>query len=306
MRLPTVDRSPSRRGRGTANERFRAGDRGRLHRCLTLSAAAHLLLVLAWPELTLPSLEAGRPAGAAPLELVALGPAAPPGAGLVAVPLTTEEEPEDASRPEAADGQEREGPGDGAARGGRGGSDRRAEALGRLAAVTPGLLARRPDRPTGPMPERREPIPEAPVAGERPDAGEREGDAARIPGASSDVHGRLSEEELLRLERVSSVRPGLAFGSATDWLVVQNPRAVSEFMRRRFPGASETGARGSLSVSLWVDERGSVEWAEIHRSSGRADVDESALELFEEVIAFAPAREMRRAVPTAAIFWLTW
>lgn len=308
MMLPTDERLPSPREPRTANERFRDGDRGRFYRCAALSALAHALLVLASPELTPPAAEAGGPSGASPLELVALGPAEPPGAGLVAVPLPPEE---DESAPGGAeeDREARDASDDGGSGSSADGSDRRAEALERLAAVRPGVLGRhRPRRapPARRVPEPPDPVPETSAGEERSDADEREGDEVRIPGATSHLEARLSEEERMRLERLSSLRPGLAFGSLSDWLVVRNPRRVSRFMRKRFPRTPDGKPGGTLSVSLWVDERGSVEWAEIHRSSGRPDLDASALELFEEVIAFAPARELRRHVPTAAIFWLTW
>jgi TonB family protein len=86
---------------------------------------------------------------------------------------------------------------------------------------------------------------------------------------------------------------------------VRNPREVGDFLRARFDDlGSEAG--GSLSVSLWVDERGSVEWAEINQSSGHEPIDASAIELFRDVVAFRPAREEGMRVPVAAIFWLMW
>ena len=306
MRLSTVERLPAHREPRTANERFRAGDRGRLYRCAALSVLAHLLLVLASPDLTTPPPAGGGPSGASPLELVALGPVEPPAAGLVAVPLPPEEDDAPAA---GAEGDARDAADDDGSGGAAGEGDRRAEALERMAGVRPDVLERRRPRrepPARRLPEPPDPAPEASVDDERPDAGQRAGEEVRIPGASSDLEARLSEEERMRLERLSSLRPGLAVGSLSDWLVVRNPRAVSRFMRRRFPRTSEGEPGGALSVSLWVDERGSVEWAEIHRSSGRPDLDESALELFEEVIAFAPARQLRKHVPMAAIFWLTW
>lgn len=213
----------------------------------------------------------------------------------MALPLAAEE---DEPAPERADEEEREAPG-GAAGADASDGDGRAEALERIAGATARVLERRPVPPS-------EPAREEPADRQASDREQRDRDDVRIPGASTDLDERLSEEELMRLERLAAVRPRLAFGSPSSWLVVENPGAVREFMRRRFPGASEAGGGGTLSVSLWVDERGSVEWAEIDRSSGDPELDESALELFEEVVAFGPARERRLDVPTAAVFWLSW
>lgn len=304
MGLTTVEPSPSPLEPATANERFRGRDRSRLHRCVALSAGIHVLLVLAWPELSPPSPEAGGVPGATPLELVALAPGRPPGDGLVAVPLASEEA---GSRPGGADAEDEEGDedrDDGGAGGPAARGDRRTEALDRIAAATPGVVRRRPGRPTDPVPE--EPPEVEPSEVEASGAEEPEGGDVRIGAASSRLQGRLSEEERLRLERLSSVRPGLAFGSMSDWVLVRNPSTVNEFMRRRFGSARRAGDHGTLSVSLWIDEHGSVQWAEINSSSGRPDLDESALELFEEVIAFVPARKQGMGVPTAAIIWLKW
>jgi TonB family protein len=61
-----------------------------------------------------------------------------------------------------------------------------------------------------------------------------------------------------------------------------------------------------LTVAMWIDERGSVEWAEIYRSSGHEHLDESALELFQEVVSFLPARERGVHVPMAVVFGLSY
>jgi TonB family protein len=62
----------------------------------------------------------------------------------------------------------------------------------------------------------------------------------------------------------------------------------------------------AASVAIWIDERGSVEWAEINQSSGRTDLDELALQLFSEVVAFHPARDQGVRVPISAIFWVNF
>jgi len=110
----------------------------------------------------------------------------------------------------------------------------------------------------------------------------------------------------LELDRLSALRPELAFLSPSSWVLVQNPTEVVDFMVRNFGGTDpSSGDRGTVSVSLWIDERGSVEWAEVNRSSGRQEVDELALEFFNEVVSFRPAREQGVRVPVAVVFSLT-
>ncbi len=62
------------------------------------------------------------------------------------------------------------------------------------------------------------------------------------------------------------------------------------------------GVSGSVSVVLFIDEKGSVEWAEISQSSGISGVDDIFLTLFNEVVAFRPARNQGVLVPRSAIF----
>lgn len=303
MRLPVIARPPSPETGPTAHERFRDGDRSRLRLSIAVSAAVHLLLALGWPAASLSVREGAPPAGASALELVALGSADVAGAGLTAVSVVPEEDGEEDAPGEEGDEEGRDEP-SGGAEGASAGGDGRAEALQRIASVTPGVLARRSE-PVEPLPVDAEEG-EAPV-GEGPEVGSRDDeDEVRVPAASSDLEERLTDDELLNLERLSSLQPELASASLSHWLVVRNPTEVRKFLRRRFPHESGADRRGTLSVSLWIDESGSVEWAEINRSSGSPDLDESALELFEDVIAFGPARDRGSRSPTAAIFWLQW
>ena len=53
-----------------------------------------------------------------------------------------------------------------------------------------------------------------------------------------------------------------------------------------------------------MDGSGGVEWAETSQSSGRQDLDEIALALFNEVVAFRSARDRGVPVPVSAIFSL--
>jgi TonB family protein len=59
-------------------------------------------------------------------------------------------------------------------------------------------------------------------------------------------------------------------------------------------------------VTLWIDERGSVEWAEVSQSSGDRELDEFALSVFNEVAVFRPAREEGVRVSRSVSFALNF
>jgi len=109
------------------------------------------------------------------------------------------------------------------------------------------------------------------------------------------------------LERLSSLRPDVALEASSSWVLVRNPLAVGAYMRRSstFEDA-DPEAKGSVSVALWVSPSGSVEWAEIVRSSGRPDLDDIALGLFSEVVSFRPARLEGRPMPMSAVFTINF
>ncbi|HSR43497.1 MAG TPA: energy transducer TonB, partial [Longimicrobiales bacterium] len=123
--------------------------------------------------------------------------------------------------------------------------------------------------------------------------------------ASLGAHDEAADS--LGLYRLSSLRPELAFAAPGSWILVRNPSAVRRFLLKRFGQAGlDSTPRGWLSVAIWVDETGSVEWAEIDRSSGIPEMDATALELFREVVSFRPARERGVPVSIAAIFQLRY
>jgi len=102
----------------------------------------------------------------------------------------------------------------------------------------------------------------------------------------------LPEPDSLRLDRLSALQPELAFMTASAWVLIRNQAEVEAYLRRSYrDGLLDETATGSVSVTLWIDRRGSVEWAEISKSSGRTDLDEFTLELFNEVAMFRAARE---------------
>jgi TonB family protein len=301
MTLPAHGEDGRRLDRvGTANDRLKAGRQLMLHRSILASVLLHVAVIVGWPELTLPALATGEIAGSAQLQLVSLGSVVAPGPARPAAPTWIEDaadEADDESADGGADGDlGRAGGGDTAPDGWEGvDAD-----LWRLAAVAPRFVD--------------------PVTPVEDDDGDDDATDAEVSSEGDTAEGlvirrgsaeleyqRLSDEEMLSLERLSSLRPELVLVSPSSWLVLRNPREVGAFMRERFEDAGIDGlTSGSLSVSLWVDERGSVEWAEINRSSGHDPIDASAIELFRDVVAFRPAREEGMRVPVAAIFWLMW
>ena len=141
----------------------------------------------------------------------------------------------------------------------------------------------------GPVPTLVEPPVSAPpdLGDDSANTPEEEGDGLRVAVEDhtiADLASRL-ETSTLDLSRLAGLRPELVLPGTTMWLLLRNPEEVKEFMRvSRIRGAAE--GEGQVGVTVWIDERGSVEWSEITRSSGRQELDESALALFNEVVSF--------------------
>ena len=113
----------------------------------------------------------------------------------------------------------------------------------------------------------------------------------------------LPEPDSLSLDRLSSLRPELAFMTASAWVLIRNQAEIEAHLRRSYRnGRLDPGAAGSVSVTLWIDRRGSVEWAEVSESSGRLDLDEFTLALFNEVASFRAAREQGVYVSRSVTF----
>lgn len=320
----------------TANERLRLEAPQRLNRALILAAALHGSLFLFSPDWTRSALTSHWGTSASALQVVAMdlgdgGPdlgmdlpamdGDPEGTGSILIrPLPEASGEGEAAGDEVASSPDEWGGGaDGPAGGGGVGSGLAGGSggvglggaggrLGRLGALRPELR----------VPTAVEKHPESPdegSEGEGLDAGAgggagEEGEVRdrRVRAELTDrLDDRRTREEILDLERLSALRPELALTSPSSWILVRNPGEVGEFLERRFgrPGDSQR-PRGTLSVAIWIDERGSVEWAEINRSSGDPELDGAALELFERVVSFSPAREDGFRVPTAVIFWLSF
>jgi len=109
----------------------------------------------------------------------------------------------------------------------------------------------------------------------------------------------------LDLDRLTEIRPELAVLIPSMWILLRNPSAVEAFLRRSYGRWSlDRSQPASVTVTVWIDTKGSVEWAEVSRSSGRNNLDEAALALFNEVVAFRPARQDGVSVSGSATFAL--
>lgn len=121
-----------------------------------------------------------------------------------------------------------------------------------------------------------------------------------------------SRTDRMILDYLSAATPQLA--SATPdvgWPQIRNPTVITRFLSGEFNELHQMfGVNGHVSVAMWIDERGSVEWARVSQSSGDLRLDDIALALFEDVVAFAPARSRGRGVPVQVTisvpFTLPW
>jgi TonB family protein len=159
--------------------------------------------------------------------------------------------------------------------------------------------------PTLAEPEAPPPEEEIEEVVEAEEAGSPEEGAPSIGGeeARTTELAELPEPDSLSLERLSALSPELAFMTASAWVLIRNQAEVEAFLRRSYSsGRLDREAAGSVSVTLWIDRRGSVEWAEVSASSGRNDLDEFTLALFNEVVAFRAAREQGVYVSRSVTF----
>lgn len=116
----------------------------------------------------------------------------------------------------------------------------------------------------------------------------------------------------LILDHLSAVTPEIASLSPdVGWPQIRNPTVITRFLSGRFNELHRAfGVNGHVSVAMWIDERGSVEWARVSQSSGDLRLDDIALALFEDVVAFSPARSRGRGIPVQVTisvpFTLPW
>ena len=112
------------------------------------------------------------------------------------------------------------------------------------------------------------------------------------------------ETSTLNLSRMAGITPELFMPGTSAWLLIRNPADVEEYMK--IVGYEQymqgTAAQGLVNVAVWIDDRGSVEWSEVTKSSERLDMDEAALALFSDIASFRPARDQGVRVSMSVIF----
>ncbi len=140
---------------------------------------------------------------------------------------------------------------------------------------------------------------EDPLAEDLADSREEEVESIEDPLAED--LALLLETSSLDLSRLSAVRPQIVLPGTSAWILIRNPAEVDRFMNRLTSG-QDSETEGLVDVAVWIDEYGSVKWAEISKSSGHEDMDEIALALFNEVASFRPARDQGVRVSMSAIF----
>lgn len=290
-------------GAPTASERLRARWDAQVRWGIVAAVVIHAAAFAFSPTWTAGSLDLVA-AGFGPTELISLDPlgGAPPVVGdfqpatpALPVPVSDAEDGEASPRGSGSDAAAAGHGGDGSA-GGPGLSDvwsaygERVRRRGRLTADL-ATVASRPrsdgDADDGlPVPEEEEADPDIEVDEAVPDLA-------------------LPEPDSLRLERLAAVRPELALMTTSAWVLLRNQTEVEAYLRRSYTeGRLDRGAEGSVSVTLWIDREGSVEWAEVSESSGNSELDEFALAVFNEVADFRAARERGEYVSRSVTFLL--
>jgi TonB family protein len=140
--------------------------------------------------------------------------------------------------------------------------------------------------------------------------GRPQGDSLRLRElAAEESLAQLSAADSIGAEldlgRLSEISPELAVMLPSMWILLRNPSEVERFLQRSYGRWTlDPDEPGSVTVTVWIDTRGSVEWAEVSRSSGRSNLDEAALALFTEVASFRPARHEGVSVSGSATFGL--
>ena len=123
-----------------------------------------------------------------------------------------------------------------------------------------------------------------------------------LPGdPSTGVYGRPAPplEGTLLLDPVAPVSPQVvSLAPAVVWPRIRNPTMIIRFLRSRYNQLlRDPTANGTVAVTMWINEKGTVEWAEVRDSSGHPALDEIALDVFNDIVVFAPARSQGTPVP---------
>ncbi|MSR21939.1 MAG: TonB family protein [Gemmatimonadetes bacterium] len=122
-------------------------------------------------------------------------------------------------------------------------------------------------------------------------ATEDETTAANGEAAAADLASILGSIPL-DLDLLSTVSPELALSiGGADWPLIRNPNQVENFIKSGYDSiyGADT-AKGLVTVAMWIDRDGSVEWTEVYESSGYTGLDELAVEVMSQVARFRPVR----------------
>lgn len=295
----------------SANDRMKERWGSRVAWSLILAVLLHAGAFALWPEWSLTDEDLDRLVEPAATDWLAAADVAPAGgdAGPAGAPgLLISERPdsaeEEAGEPAAADDGDGAEPA-GAGRGGasadgaaslreRLGEAGRAELAASARAQTPPRAAADPERES----TEREPMDR--------DSAESSGSSG-IPGGRATTAGApdSGREGSSALERLRALEPEVTTGLGSSEVLLRNPGDVVRFKERaarRHPAVEDT--EGWVGVAVWIDEAGSVEWAEISESSGSEVLDEVTLTLFRDVVEFRPALEEGDRVGKSMIFFL--
>lgn len=292
----------------SANDRMKERWGSRVAWSLILAVVLHAGVFALWPEWSLTDETLDRlvePTATGWLAAADVAPAGGDAGRAGAAGLLLSERPdsarEEAGEPAAADdgdGPEPTGAGRGGASAGGAASlrDRLGEAGRAELAATASARARSP-----------------PPAAPEPDREPTERDSAESSGSSGPLGGRATtagtsetgREDSAYLERLSALEPEVTTGLGSSEVLLRNPSEVVRFKERaarRHPAVEDTETW--VGVTVWIDHRGSVEWAEISESSGSEVLDRVTLTLFRDVVEFRPALEDGDRVPKSMIFFL--
>jgi TonB family protein len=84
--------------------------------------------------------------------------------------------------------------------------------------------------------------------------------------------------------------------------IIRNPTVLQRFLRTRYNPVFERYRGGAhVSVAMWINDQGAVEWAAVSKSSGYEVLDEIALAVFNDVVQFTPARQEGLRVPVSLV-----
>lgn len=303
-----VGTRPGRRSR-SANDRMKAAWGRRVGWSMIAAVLVHLgvfLLLPDWAPDELPAYRAPRPLAMEGISSAALSS---PGGGHVPPPVPAgtrpDSTPEEGARRAAGAGAG-SADGAGAETASRSGDlrERLTGAEGPTAEVTRRRRASAAD--LAPAPAAADPEPDSST--EEPQVGDEDDGATSIGGrADTATVASATGERRAGLGRLRGLEADVTAGLGSASVLLQNHPEVAAFMRRagrrnRAVSTVDTW----VSITVWIDESGTVEWAEVSESSRRESLDEIALTLFEDIAEFAPAREGGERVPQTMIFQISF